>query len=30
MFKFATVDEALFAELEQVLARAFDIYMAAE
>ena len=29
-FNFAAVDEALFAELEQVMARAFDIYMAAE
>jgi hypothetical protein len=26
-FTFAVVDEPLFAELEQVLARAFDIYM---
>jgi hypothetical protein len=29
-FNFAAVDEALFSELEQVMARAFDIYMAAE
>ena len=29
-FNFAAVDEALFTELEQVMARAFDIYMAAE
>ena len=29
-FNFAAVDEALFTELEQVMARAFEIYMAAE
>jgi hypothetical protein len=29
-FNFAAVDEAMFAELEQVMARAFDSYMAAD
>jgi hypothetical protein len=29
-FAFAAVDEALFSELEAVLARAYDIYMTAE